>query len=127
MVTGAHGDAEAVEQRAHVQMMNVANEKTDYGILVFGLTENPHSIDGFHLLHAISSEFLLMLLDVVHAQSRDVINGCGKSVGGDIIGVPRLELERKFLENSLLRNSHSLSFRRRPDKEADGPSQSSLP
>ena len=43
VVTGAHGDAESVEQRAHVEMMYVAHEERHHGVLALGGSEESPS------------------------------------------------------------------------------------
>ena len=93
-MTGAHGYAKTVEQCSHVEMMYVANEERHYRILALGGAEEAHIGYLSQLLHAVFCEFVLMSGDVVHAESRHIINGGCKSVSGYIVRSACLKLER---------------------------------
>ena len=101
-MTGTNGDAQAVEQGSHIHVMNITNQEAHYGILALLLTKKPDSIDGSHLFHAVTGEFLLVLGDVIHAERRDIIDGFSQTMGSYIIRSTSLELERQLLESGLL-------------------------
>ena len=71
-------------------------------ILALLLTKKPDSIDGSHLFHAVTGEFLLVLGNVVHTERRDIIDGFSQTVGSYIIRSTSLKLERQLLESGLL-------------------------
>ena len=68
MMARAHGNAETVEKRSHVHVVNVANKEAHHSVLALLLAKKSDSINGAHLLHAVSGKLLLVLRDVVHAQ-----------------------------------------------------------
>ena len=75
VVTGANGYAETVEQRAHVEMVDVAYEERNHGVFIIGRAEESDTVYLLHPLHAISCEFLLMTRDVVDAYRTDIVDG----------------------------------------------------
>ena len=103
VVAGAHGDAQAVEQGAHVHGVDVADEEADDGVLAVGGSEDAHAGYGAETVHGIAGEAVLVGADVVHAQPLDVVDGCGQTVGGDIVGGACLKLEGRALEGGMLK------------------------
>ena len=102
MVTGAHGDAESVEQRAHVEMMYVAHEERHHGVLALGGSEESHAVYLRQALHAVVGELALVCGDVVHAKRRHIVERRSQSVRSHIVGRSGFELERQLLEGGLL-------------------------
>ena len=73
VVTSADGDAEAVEEGAEVEVVDVVsvflNEEGNDGIgIATGVSEKSHAVNRAELLDGIAGELLLMLEDVVHAK-----------------------------------------------------------
>ncbi len=108
MVACAHGYAEAVEQGAHVEMMDVANEERHDSVLARGGAEETDAGDGLHLLHAVGGELALMSRNVVHAEGRHIVESGGKTVGSHIVGGACLKLKRQTLEDRAL-EAHALN------------------
>ena len=102
MVAGAHGDAESVEQCAHVKVVDVAYEERNDGVLALSRAEDAYALDLSEPPHGILRQLVFVPLDVVHAQGRNIVDGLRQPVGGHIVGRSRLELERKVLEHSAL-------------------------
>ena len=123
MVTSTYGNAQAVEQRAHIQMMDVAHVEADDSIFHTGDSppvirfathrgDSPQEVtqravdmhigDGLQLLHAVAGEFLLVLLDGVKADGIDIFYRFCQSVGGHIVGCAGLKLKRQTLKGGLL-------------------------
>ena len=90
MVPRAHGDAQAVEQRAHVQVVDTAHQEGDDGIPLLGFAQYAHAGNPAHALQCITGQFLLVRMDVVHAQGGNVIEGARQPRGGHVVGVDAL-------------------------------------
>ena len=105
MVPGAHGDAEAVEQCAHVEVVDVAHEEAHHGVFVGSLADESHAGDAGQLLHAVACEVVLMGGDAVDTDALDIVDGHSQSAGGDIVGCAGLELQRRALEGGV-RETH---------------------
>ena len=99
----AHGNAEAVEQRTHIEMMDVADKETHHGILLRSLTDEPHPLDGAQLLHAIMGKVALMGCYAVETDALDIVDGNRQSMGGDIVGRACLKLQRRTLKSGALK------------------------
>ena len=108
MVAGAHGDAEPVEQCAHVKVVDVAYEERNDGILALRCAEDAYALDLGEPPHGVLRQLIFVPLDVVHAQGRNIVDGLRQPVGGHIVGRSCLELERKMLEHSAL-EAHALN------------------
>ena len=100
MVACAHGDAETVEQCAHVKVVYVADEERNHGVLALRRAENAYSLDFGEAPHGVLRQLLLVPLDAVKAESRDVVDGLCEAVGGYVVRRSRLKLERKVLKHS---------------------------
>ena len=98
----AHGDAQTVEQRSHVEMVNIAHEEGHNGILLLGLSEETNVGNSTELLHAVTREFLLVRLNVLHAQRLNIVDGCSQSVSSHIVGCTSFKLQGQLLEGSFL-------------------------
>ena len=114
MVPRAHGDAQAVEQRAHVQVVDAAHQEGDDGVPLPGLAQYAHAGNAAHALQCITGQFLLVRMDVVHAQAGDVIEGARQPRGGHVVGRAGLELERQFIEGGTFESDRAGSSRRLP-------------
>ena len=85
-------------------MVDIANVERYYSILLRCIhrTVDLHAVDGHQLLHAVTGEFLLVLLDGIKADSIDIFDGLSQSVGSHIVGCASLELEWQALKSGLL-------------------------
>ena len=126
MVAGTDGDAETVEQGAHVEVVDVADLETDDGIVVahIGLTVLPylelraedfHAGDFHEALHGVGGEVALMSLDGIEAYETrrrsvghrgsdggDVVERTGEACGGDVVGRAGFELIGEVVEGGVL-------------------------
>ena len=93
MVTSAHSNTKTVEQGTHIEMMDVAYEETNHGILLLSLAKKPHPLDGAQLLHTIMCEVTLMRRDAVKTDALNIIDSNSQSVRGDVVRRARLELQ----------------------------------
>ena len=97
MVACTHSNAQAVEQGSDVEMMDVAHiEGNDSSATVqFDSLYLPH------LLNTVLGKLVLMGSNVFNAQLLDIVDGCGKTMGGNIIRCSCLEFERQAFEGSV--------------------------
>ena len=70
MVPGAHSDAQAVEQRAHIQVVYIAHLETYHGIVMLWVcrTKDMHTPHLRHLLHSVAGKITLVSLYLLHSQ-----------------------------------------------------------
>ena len=102
MMARAYGDAETVEQRAHVEVVDVPYQEGDDPAPLRRLAEDAHAGDFSEALQGILRQFVLVGGDMVHAESGDIIQCLGQSRGADVVRRARLELEGQFVERSPL-------------------------
>ena len=98
----AHGDAQAVEQGAEVEVVDVAHEEGDDAALLLGFAEDAHTGDFLQAAGGILGQFVLVGGDGVHAEGGDVVQCAGQSGGADIVWRAGLELEGQLVEGGLL-------------------------
>ena len=91
MVARAYGDAQAVEQRAQVEGMDVAHVESHDSVLVVGCPVELHAIDGAETFHGVAREAAFVGGDAVHAEAIHVVERHGQRVRGHIVGGARLE------------------------------------
>ena len=108
VVTGADGDAEAVEEGAEVKMVDVVSvfldkERNDGIGITMSVPEEGHAVNRAKLLDGIAGELLLMAENVVHAEGADIIEGTGEGMGGDIVGGACLELVGQVIVGGVLK------------------------
>ena len=98
-----YGDAQTIEERTHIQVMDIADIETNNRILFRYIlrTINFDTFDSLKLFHAVAGQFLLMLLDGFEAEGVDIFDGFGQSVSGYIIGGASLELKVVFSQVTL--------------------------
>ena len=102
MMTSSDSDTQTVEQCTHIHVMNISYQEADNSIFTFLLTKKSDSIDGFHLFHTVAGQLLLVLGDVVHTESRDIIDGFCQTMSSHIVRSSSLELKRQLLKSGLL-------------------------
>ena len=102
MMARTHSNSQAVEQGAHIEMMDVTHQKRDHCILGLGRAKDANLRYGRHAFHTITGELLFVSSNVVHPQALQILDGGGQAVGGHIVGCAGLELERQMTERSLL-------------------------
>ena len=108
-MAGPHGNAQPVEQGAHVHVVDVAHQEAHYSIVLSGFgSEDAHALYLAELLHAVGGELLFVSLDTVKSDSLHILDGGGQSVGRHIVGGAGLKLERQALEGCLL-ETHALN------------------
>ena len=76
MVPRAHGNAELVEKRTHVHVMDVAHVETHHGIVGMELivrSVDMHAVNGGETLEGVSRELALVTLYVVHAETLHIV------------------------------------------------------
>ena len=103
MVPGADGDAEAVEQRAEVEVVDVADEEGDDAPLVRGFAEDAHALDGAQPFRGIARQFLLVGINLVHAQGGHIVERPCQGVRADVVGRTCLELVGQLVERRPLK------------------------
>ena len=80
MMTSPDCNAKLIEECTEVHVVDIAYIKADNGISTIpSMPIDVHSFYLTQLLKGIMCEVLLMRKDVIHSQSRDIIEGFGKS------------------------------------------------
>ena len=104
VMTCAHSDAQTVEQRSHIQVVDITDVETHDRIFLRCILRavDLHAFDGLELLHAVAGELMLMLLDSLEADGLDIVDGLRESVSSHIVGRASLKLEGQALEGGLL-------------------------
>lgn len=92
MVARADGDAEAVEKRAEVERMNIADIKGHDGVFVGRRAVKVHIFNGTKAFHGILCQTTLVGGDFVHSERLDIINGGRQGVRSDVIRRTGFEL-----------------------------------
>ena len=98
----ADGDAEAVQQGAHVEVVDVAHEEGDDPAALRCLAEDAHAGDFAEAAQGVLRQFVFVGGDGIHAEGGDVVQRLGQAGGADIVRRARLELEGQFVEGGPL-------------------------
>ena len=110
MVARAHGNAEAVEQGAHVEVVDSPHLETDDGIVMGRVLRavDFHTGNLHHALHGVGGEVALMGLDKVETYGTaignggDVVERTGQAGAGHVVGRAGLEFVRQVVEGGML-------------------------
>ena len=104
MVTGAHSDAQAVEQRAHIQVVDIAHLETYHGIVMLCVcrAKDVHTPHLRHLFHSVAGKITLVSLYLLHSQGIDIVDSPRQTSGCHIVGRACLEFVGKFIEGCML-------------------------
>lgn len=92
MVARADGDAEAIEKRAEVERMNIADIKGHDGVFVWRRAVKVHIFNGTKAFHGILCQTTLVDCDFVHSERLDIINGGRQGVRSNVIWRTGFEL-----------------------------------
>ena len=107
MMARSDGNSQAVEQRSHVEMMDVADEERHHGVFVVSLSEETHALYLPHPFHRILRKVSLMALYLIHSYALQIVDGSGKTMCRHIVRSASLKFERQFLKHRLL-EAHAL-------------------
>ena len=86
VVSCAHGNAQAIEQRAHVEMMDISHQKRDYGSSLFGLSNDAHARNGAKLLQRIVGQCGLIGSYLLHADLLYIVQRCREARSAHKVG-----------------------------------------
>ena len=100
MVPRAHGNAQAVQQGAQVQMMDLPNEETDDAVV--RRTEEPHPRNLRQAFASIARERLFVFHDGGESYGADVVQSTRQPRCGHIVGRAGLELVGEAVESGVL-------------------------
>ena len=103
VVASAHGNAEAVEQSAHVEMVDVAQQEGDHGILLHRLAEDAQAGYSAKLLSGIGCELALVGVYSIKADALHEVQGHGQGVGSNVVGGAGLKLIGYSLKGGLVK------------------------
>ena len=86
MMACADGYAEAVEQRSHVEVVDVANLEGDDGVVLLQMrTVNLHAFHFHESLHGVGRQVFLVGLNGIEANRADVIECFGEPRRSDVV------------------------------------------
>ena len=103
MVACADCDAEAVEQRAEVEGVDIAHVERDDGFLLARRAVYLHTRDKAHLFHGVAREGCFVRGNDVLPDAPHVVQSHGEGVRADKVGRACLKLERQPLVSSFLK------------------------
>ena len=95
-MTGAHGNAQLVEQHAHIVVVDAIDEERNHAAFLPGSAEDAHTGDLHQSLGGDGEQPVLVGGDVVESESFHIVDGSAKGGNIYIIGRSCLKLKRQF-------------------------------
>ena len=94
MVSCTYGNAETIEQCAHIEVMNITYKERDDTPFLSNFTKDAHTRDCFQSLCGIFRQFMLISGNLIHANGRNIIESFRQSRSTDIVRSTGFELKR---------------------------------